>query len=71
MKLLYEDEKWKKIASALENVNEAHKYDNKYEDADELFEDSKGEIAEKDVDVAISFNPKTYQPEAKPIRQNY
>ncbi|RIJ63131.1 polymorphic toxin type 15 domain-containing protein [Rummeliibacillus sp. POC4] len=71
MKLLYEDEKWKKIASALENVNEAHKYDNKYEDADELFEDSKGEIAEKDVDGAISFNPKTYQPEAKPIRQNY
>ncbi len=71
MKLLYEEDKWSKIASALENVNEAHKYDNKYEDADEILEDSKGEIAEKDVDGAISFNPKIYKPEAKPIRQDY
>ncbi|WP_102691524.1 pre-toxin TG domain-containing protein [Rummeliibacillus pycnus] len=71
MKLLYEDAKWKKVALALQNVNEAHKYDNKYEDADELFKDSKNEISEKDVDHAISFNPQVYQPEAKPIRQDY
>ena len=70
-KLLYEEEKWKKIATALEEVNEAHKYDDKYEKADQLFEDSKSEIASKDVDGAISFKTKTYQPEAKPIREDY
>lgn len=71
MKLLYEEDKWSKVANALSHVNEAHKYDNKYEDADELFKDSKNEISEKDVDHAISFTPQVYQPEAKPIRQDY
>lgn len=71
MKILYEEAKWKSIASALEKVNEAHKYDNKYEHADDLFKDSKSEIADKDIDRAISFSPQTYQPEAKPIREKY
>ncbi|WP_150284632.1 pre-toxin TG domain-containing protein [Rummeliibacillus sp. TYF-LIM-RU47] len=71
MKLLYEADKWSKVASALEKVNEAHKYDNKYEKSDDLFKDSKAEISEKDIDHAISFKPKTYEPEAKPIRQDY
>lgn len=71
MKLLYEADKWTKVASALEKVNEAHKYDNKYEKSDDLFKDSKAEISEKDIDHAISFKPKTYEPGAKPIRQDY
>jgi len=71
VKILYEEAKWKSIASALEKVNEAHKYDNKYEHADDLFKDSKSEIADKDIDRAISFSPQTYQPEAKPIREKY
>jgi len=71
VKILYEEAKWKSIASALEKVNEAHKYDNKYEHADVLFKDSKSEIADKDIDRAISFSPQTYQPEAKPIREKY
>jgi len=71
VKILYEESKWKSIASALEKVNEAHKYDNKYEHADDLFKDSKSEIADKDIDRAISFSPQTYQPEAKPIREKY
>ncbi|WP_150283671.1 pre-toxin TG domain-containing protein [Rummeliibacillus sp. TYF-LIM-RU47] len=71
MKILYEEAKWKSIASALEKVNEAHEYDNKYEYADDLFKDSKSEIADKDIDRAISFSPQTYHPEAKPIREKY
>ncbi|WP_084246845.1 pre-toxin TG domain-containing protein [Rummeliibacillus stabekisii] len=71
MKILYEEAKWKSVASALEKVNEAHEYDNKYEYADDLFKDSKSEIADKDIDRAISFSPQTYQPEAKPIREKY
>ena len=71
MKLLYEEEKWNKIADALENVNEAHKYDSKYGKADDLFDDSKSEIAAKDVDGAIHFNPQKYEPDATPIRQEY
>ncbi|UQW98014.1 pre-toxin TG domain-containing protein [Rummeliibacillus sp. G93] len=71
MKIHYEEAKWKSIASALEKVNEAHKYDNKYEHADDLFKDSKSEIADKDIDGAISFSPQTYQPEANPIREKY
>ncbi|MGG0658417.1 pre-toxin TG domain-containing protein [Rummeliibacillus pycnus] len=71
MKLLYEEDKWSKVSKALSHVNEAHKYDNKYENADHLFDDSKKDIAEKDVDGAITFKPQEYQPEAKPIRQDY
>ncbi|HWI49147.1 MAG TPA: hypothetical protein VNU45_13065, partial [Rummeliibacillus sp.] len=71
MKLLYEEDKWSKVSKALSHVNEAHKYDNKYEDADHLFNDSKKDIAEKDVDGAITFKPQEYQPEVKPIRQDY
>ncbi|MGR6898122.1 pre-toxin TG domain-containing protein [Rummeliibacillus sp. BSL5] len=71
MKILYEEAKWKSIASALEKVNEAYKYDNKYEHADDLFKDSKREIADKDIDRAISFSPQTYQSEAKSIREKY
>ena len=71
MKLLYEEEKWNKIADALENVNEAHKYDSKYGKADDLFDDSKSEVAAKDVDGAIHFNPQKYEPDATPIWQEY
>ncbi|MGX9134453.1 glycohydrolase toxin TNT-related protein [Rummeliibacillus sp. JY-2-4R] len=71
MKLLYEEEKWIKIANALENVNEVHKYDSKYGKADDLFDDSKSEIASKDVDGAIHFNPQKYETDATPIRQDY